>query len=400
MKRLTFAASILAASLWAVLWAAGCGDIWGGSTVADFTYAPQNPWPFEEVAFTDLSSSCCTVFIDRQWTFEDAVPPASVLPNPLVQFLSEGPHLVTLSVTTKEGLVSTATQVVMVGNPVANDPPIAYNDSSWTVGPTPVDITLTGTDPEGGPLTFFIDAQPPIGTLDDSNIPLVTYAPPAAGGFWGVTSFSFHCEDDISQPSNIATVWVGVDDSPPVANSDFITLTQDVLTPVTLVAADPDTDPIIFVIDTLPQHGQLSGTPPNLDYMPDPGYTGPDQFTFHASDHVFDSAAAVINLDVQPGAGNQPPIAYDMNEMTYVDQPFDIFLNGVDPDETPVEFWIMSLPANGLLIPSSTPPYPIAGNMVTYEPFSLYTGNDSFQFRCFDGVDWSNTATVDIFVSP
>ncbi len=52
----------------------------------------------------------------------------------------------------------------------------------------------------------------------------------------------------------------------------------------TLLATDPDGDPLVFSILGGPEHGKLEGTPPNLTYVPFPGFVGTDGFTFSAVD--------------------------------------------------------------------------------------------------------------------
>jgi len=185
-----------------------------------------------------------------------------------------------------------------------------------------------------------------------------------------------------------------------VADDNTYQVPMDTPTLVVLTGSDFDTDPIIFFVDTLPAHGQISGTPPNVTYTPDPGYTGPDQFTFHTSDHILDSTPGTITIDVL--ASNTPPVAYDDSTITPPMTPVDITLTGFDADGDPLEFWIVTLPpvTNGLLLGATTPPYMLAGDTVTYEPMSTFSGFDTFEFQVFDGQDWSNVATITVEVLP
>ncbi|HHN47107.1 MAG TPA: hypothetical protein ENN09_06665 [Planctomycetes bacterium] len=382
----------------AVFAAGGCTP-WGRDEKASFAHTPDNPWPFESVQFIDTTNPCCSVIVAWHWVFEGGFPSTSAAQNPTVTWTEEGVFNVTFTIRTKEGLTSSASKRIVVGDPTVNNPPFAYDQSVSVVGINPIDITLTGMDPEGQPLTFFINSQPPIGTIDDANIPLVVYLPPAAGGFTGVTSFTFYCHDGVF-PSNVATIWIGVDNNAPTAMDDFITARYMQSTNVMLIASDPDGDPIDYIVDTLPLHGVLSGEPPNLIYTPFAGYLGPDSFTFHATDHVLDSPTATISIEVIMGSNN-PPVAYDMNEITFMGNPIDIYLDGSDPDEDPITYWIISMPTNGMLIGASTPPYevtPSGSNLVIYEPNPDFMGDDSFEFRVFDGQDWSEPATVFIIV--
>ena len=51
-----------------------------------------------------------------------------------------------------------------------------------------------------------------------------------------------------------------------------------------------------------PAHGTLSGTAPNVTYTPNAGYSGPDSFTFKASDGALDSNIATVSITVNPPA--------------------------------------------------------------------------------------------------
>ncbi|NVJ05659.1 HYR domain-containing protein [Myxococcus sp. AM001] len=72
---------------------------------------------------------------------------------------------------------------------------------------------------------------------------------------------------------------------------------------VTLTATDPDADQTLtWTIVTPPLHGTLSGTPPDLQYTPNPGYVGADSFTYRVSDCGLDSNEATVDVEVEPTA--------------------------------------------------------------------------------------------------
>lgn len=88
---------------------------------------------------------------------------------------------------------------------------------------------------------------------------------------------------------------------------------QSIITPVDMPVtielsgsdADQGTDPeLIFVLQSLPLHGVLSGDPPNLTYTPDAGFTGNDLFTFAVSDGQKISPAASVLIRVGAAAAN------------------------------------------------------------------------------------------------
>ncbi|WP_228556699.1 kelch repeat-containing protein [Myxococcus sp. AB025B] len=67
---------------------------------------------------------------------------------------------------------------------------------------------------------------------------------------------------------------------------------------VTLTGTDAEGSALTFIIVTPPAHGTLTGTPPDLTYTPNPGYIGPDSFTYRARDCGLDSNEATVTVDV------------------------------------------------------------------------------------------------------
>lgn len=89
-----------------------------------------------------------------------------------------------------------------------------------------------------------------------------------------------------------------VENSAPVAQDQARTTSRDTPLNVALEGTDAEGGALTFVIVTPPAHGTLSGTPPSVTYTPDPGYVGPDSFTFQARDCGLDSNVATVTLNV------------------------------------------------------------------------------------------------------
>jgi len=87
-------------------------------------------------------------------------------------------------------------------------PPVAQGDSIETLINTPVNITLTGTDPEGSNLTYALVDSTSRGVLS-GDAPDLTYTP--ANGYVGTDSFAFIVNDGETN-SDPATVWIRVVD--------------------------------------------------------------------------------------------------------------------------------------------------------------------------------------------
>ncbi len=92
-------------------------------------------------------------------------------------------------------------------------------------------------------------------------------------------------------------------------------------------------------------------------------------------------------------SSNSPPIAaYQAASTTE-----NIVLNGQvsanDPDGNPLTYSLVGGPSNGVLTLQSNASF-------TYTPTTNYAGADSFTFQAFDGIAYSNVATVAIVVFP
>lgn len=97
----------------------------------------------------------------------------------------------------------------------------------------------------------------------------------------------------------------------PICTDGTATVTAGVPSTISLPCADANGDPLERVVQVAPQHGalgsiaQADGT---VTYFPADGYTGPDSFTFAASDGAVGSAPATIAIQVvAPGTPPPPP---------------------------------------------------------------------------------------------
>src|SRR5439155_21652601 len=129
-----------------------------------------------------------------------------------------------------------------------------------------VGVTLTASDPDGNPLTFATTSTPAHGSLS-GTAPNLTYTPNA--GFFGTDSFTFKANDGLLD-SNVATVSITVRklNHAPVANDGSVATDQDTAVGITLVASDPDGDPLRFAFVSGPAHGTFTGPGASRTYTP------------------------------------------------------------------------------------------------------------------------------------
>jgi Bacterial Ig domain len=91
------------------------------------------------------------------------------------------------------------------------------------------------------------------------------------------------------------------------------------------------------------------------------------------------SPGLVLNGSNYRDRSNNAPIAFDQNISVRTNNQLNITLNGEDTDNDPIQFEIVSNPANGDLNNLDN-----AKGTVTYSPEMSYTGNDNFSFKVID----------------
>jgi hypothetical protein len=180
--------------------------------------------------------------------------------------------------------------------PAGNTPPVAAGQDVTTPEDTPIVIALAATDADGDPLTYTIVAPPAHGDLVP-NFPDVTYTPHP--NYNGPDSFTFRASDSQAQ-SNVATVSITITpvNDAPIAHGQVRSTPRNTPLALTLTGADVDGDPLGFSVVAGPAHGTLAGIGADRTYTPNVGYTGPDSFTFTASDTVAVSAPATVAITV------------------------------------------------------------------------------------------------------
>jgi hypothetical protein len=128
--------------------------------------------------------------------------------------------------------------------------------------------------------------------------------------------------------------------SPPKAARQDVRAKQDSPKQIHLVGSDDDGDFITFGITQQPDHGTLSGAPPDVIYTPAPGYLGRDSFAFKTYDDVAQSDTAKVTIDVVP-LGSPPVATASAGCTAYTEQTPAVVVDGLmdvsDPDDTTLE---------------------------------------------------------------
>ena len=196
---------------------------------------------------------------------------------------------------------------------------------------------------------------------------------------------------------------------PPIALNDDYIVNEDntlVITSVNLgvLANDSDPNDLPFELqETLliqPQHGQLNlaldGT---FTYIPNSNFFGVDQFQYQITNSADLVAQAFVTIRINPTA--DIPVALDDNYQTQedieltVDSANGLLINDVNFDDSglTVNTTPVSAPQNGSVVLADDGGF-------SYLPNTDFNGVDSFTYQVISGTGLTNTANVNISVTP
>ena len=201
--------------------------------------------------------------------------------------------------------------VAKISDTAPNSPPTADDKAVSTDEDAAVAFNLTGSDPDGDPLSYSVVSSPTHGALS-GTAPNLTYTPSA--NYNGADSFTYKANDGTAD-SNVATVSITVNpvNDAPLAANDSYNIDEDTTLNVAapgVLGNDTDIDSasLTAVLVSLPSHGTLALNPNgSFSYTPAINYNGPDSFTYKANDGLLDSNVATVNITVN--AVNDAPAA-------------------------------------------------------------------------------------------
>ncbi len=284
--------------------------------------------------------------------------------------------------------------------PTAADDAYSVDEDGSLVVDTATGVLVNDTDPEEDPLTAILVSDVSNGTLNLSSDGSFSYTPDP--DFFGGDSFTYKANDGYGDSGN-ATVTLTVNGLPdaPVAVNDA----YDALADTTLIVdaangalandSDADNDPLTAELVSDVSNGTLNlNTDGSFDYTPNPGYIGPDSFTYKAFDGGLYSNVATADITVTSYPPTAVDDAYSMDEdgSLVVDAPTGVLVNDTDPEEDPLTAILVSGVSNGTLNLGSDGSF-------DYTPDPDFFGADSFTYKANDGYGDSNDATVTLTVN-
>ena len=207
----------------------------------------------------------------------------SILIIVLTILLAGNRQMETGSYLPEQSFSSQAPPIVKMLTSVLNDDVARVNE-----GFDSIDIDVIGNDVLEDPeYALLITSTPSTGSVEINNNRGITYIPDDPE-FSGCVVFEYAIDDN---------------PEPTTANNDIANTLTDM--PVTISVLDNDTDPqnddltILSVSD--PAHGSVligsGGT--RIRYSPDPGYNGPDEFTYEVTDADGNTSTATVRINVR-----------------------------------------------------------------------------------------------------
>ena len=201
--------------------------------------------------------------------------------------------------------------------PSVNRPPTANSTSATVDADREIDIPVSGSDPDGDPITYVVVTGARNGTGQFVTLNGATFFRyRSRARFNGTEEIVFVTRDDKNRDSQRATISIRVNfnaprvNRPPVANSTSLTVQNGPIQPggnVQLTGSDPDGDAITFQIVNRPKHGSAtlstSGGRTTLRYLPAAGYAGSDSLTFV----TVDTSGRTSNVATVSITVNGPP---------------------------------------------------------------------------------------------
>jgi uncharacterized repeat protein (TIGR01451 family) len=200
------------------------------------------------------------------------------------------------------------------------------------------------------------------------------------------------------QPDDITTAPPGA----PVAADDSATVSEGGSVDIDVLGNDTDPDgnldPASVTVTAGPANGSVSVDPSTgeITYTPDPGFTGPDTFTYQVCDTTALCDTATVSVMVNAVA--DPPVAVADNATVPEDgtTSIDVLANDTDPDGDidPTTVSVTVPPAHGTVLVDA------ATGAIGYTPDPDFDGPDTFTYQVCDATALCATAVVNVTVTP
>jgi hypothetical protein len=291
--------------------------------------------------------------------------------------------------------LSCAALLVACGDNLKGDqPPTAADRAITTAEDTPVEFTISATDPEGEALRFTA-SEPDHGTIAVSGSTL-TYTPDA--NYQGPDSATITVSDGELTATATVTITVTPVNDAPVAVDDSAAAAEDTAATITAAAlvandTDVDGDPLTISAVGAAVNGTVALAGTDITFTPAADFVGDATFEYTVSDGTATDTAVVT---VAVGGANDPPVAVDDIATTAEDTAATLTAATLLANDTDAEGQTLSLTAvsgatNGTVA--------LAGGTVTFTPAANFAGTAGFDYTVSDGAA-TDTGRVTVTVTP
>ena len=279
--------------------------------------------------------------------------------------------------------------------------PVAESDSVTTPEDTPVQIGLTGSDPDSDPLSYIMVSETAHGSLN-GTAPNLTYTPDK--NFNGSDSFSFKVNDN-TEDSTPATVSIKVSpvNDPPVAKDDTVVIRED--TPaqkIDVLANDTDIDNegrnlhldrLTVTAVTQGKNGSVTINPNGtLSYNPKANFYGSDEFTYTVRDNKGDTDTAKVDVTVNM-LNDFPVITSAAVTTATVGALYTYDVNASDPDSVDTLTFSLATKPDEMTINSAT-------GLIQWKPAQVGENNVIVKVADSNSVPTTDTQSFTITVNP
>jgi len=281
-----------------------------------------------------------------------------------------GPFAVNASATNPTG---TGSQALTID--IALRPPIIPGTGSAITGVSGVPFSYA-IQPTGAVTAFTATGLPPGLTLDGTT-GIIT-GTPTTGGTYEVT---IGVTNAAGTTTFTLTIVIGF--QLPTVAAATVDVPYETATPITLPVTG---EMFTIAIVTLPEHGLVNVAGGIATYTPATGYTGPDAFSYTATNAAGTTSAATVSITVIP----LPPTALAALMTVPLNSATTFSLAAFIKGAGLTGVAIRTQPNRGTVT--------VNGLEVTYTPRTDFFGADSFTYVAFGALGSSEPATVSIEV--
>ena len=312
-----------------------------------------------------------------------------------------GPSRYALTVTATDALGGEAQAEVVVHVVDVNEHPVATDDALRVAEDrkTRVEVLANDRDPDRGDRIRVVSVGAP-GHGQAQMVGAgraVEYA--SDPNYHGPDRFTYVVADagGLADTATVEVTVVPVNDAPQAADDQATTAEDEAIEiPVLDNDADLDGDRLRVRSVSPAEHGvaEVAADGTSVSYVPDPNYHGPDRFTYVVADTDGLADTATVEVTVTPV--NDAPEAADDRATTAEDEAIEIPVldNDVDLDGDRLQVQSVSPAGHGAAEVAAD------GTNVSYLPDPNYHGLDRFTYVVADTDGLTDTATVEVTVTP